>query len=53
MATDLEMSDDLEDLVLSKAPQILDDYKAAEEDARNGRTVSASEFFEQLELENG
>jgi hypothetical protein len=40
---DLEMNDDLEDLVLSKA---------AEEDARNGRTVNADDLFEQLDLEN-
>lgn len=43
--------DDLEDLVLSKAPQFLDDYKAAEEDVQNGRTVDADEFFAQLDLE--
>ncbi|HEY7932432.1 MAG TPA: type II toxin-antitoxin system Phd/YefM family antitoxin [Solirubrobacteraceae bacterium] len=43
---------DLEDLVLSKAPQFLQDYKDAEDDARNGRTVDADEFFDQLDLEN-
>ncbi len=43
---------DLEDLVLSKAPQFLDDFMAADDDVRKGRTTNAGDFFAQLDLED-
>lgn len=44
---------DLEDLAFSTDPQFLRDYKDAEDDARNGRTIPADELFAQLDVENG
>lgn len=44
--------DELEDLVLSKAPQFLEDFAAADDDVRKGRTVNAGDFFAQLDLED-
>lgn len=45
-------NDDLEDLVLSKAPQFLADFEAADDDVRKGKTVNAGDFFDQLDLES-
>ena len=41
---------DLEDFILAKAPQYLADMAAADEDLREGRTESADDVFEELDL---
>jgi len=42
-------ADDLEDLVLSKAPEYLADMAAADEDLAAGRTRSAADVFDELD----
>jgi hypothetical protein len=46
------MAIDLEDPVLSKASRFLDDFMAAEDDVRMGRTANAGDFFAQLDLQD-